>query len=253
MRNRLIYEFDTDYEHYQVIDTLYEGRKARVLYSGQHSAVQSGLALDKNPELLFDYNARFFELISYVNPTRVLLIGGGVYTFPQKIINTYSDIRIDVIEIDSQLEDVARKYFGFESNPRLVIINDDGRKFLQNTKNKYDLVLIDAFTHLEIPRQLITKQAIAAVYKCLTKNGIVAMNIISAYEGMYSSILHQIYAAYDTKFHYIDIVPADNRFSVWQRQNFILVASKRIKDAAQYIKYGPLYKLPTHKNLILND
>src|ERR1700760_605289 len=103
----ILWEGDTIYGHYQVVDTLYDGRPARVLYSGDRQAAQSGIAKDASPSLLFDYNQRVFELLTSVLPKRVLLIGGAVCTLPKALLAALPDVQIDVIEPDSGLTKLA--------------------------------------------------------------------------------------------------------------------------------------------------
>jgi hypothetical protein len=59
--DHIVFEGDSKYGHYVVSDGTYAGRPARALYSGNGDAAQSGLALDSNKQLLFDYNQRFWN------------------------------------------------------------------------------------------------------------------------------------------------------------------------------------------------
>jgi hypothetical protein len=56
-----LHKFQTPYGSYKVVDTIYNGRPARMLYGAKNSP-QSGIAFDDSPELLFDYNQRFLEI-----------------------------------------------------------------------------------------------------------------------------------------------------------------------------------------------
>src|ERR1700752_3186245 len=81
------FEGETPYGHYTVVDTTYSNRPARVLYSGREfRTAQSGIALDDQDEMLFDYNQRFLELARGLEPKRALLIGGGAFTLPKRLL-----------------------------------------------------------------------------------------------------------------------------------------------------------------------
>ena len=123
MADTILFDGDTAFEHYQVIDTIYEGRPARVLYSGRRGTAQSGIATDGKPELLFDYNQRFTELLESIPAKHVLLIGGGAYTLPRAIVQQFPDLQIDVVELDPGLKAIAERFFGLQASDRLRIFH----------------------------------------------------------------------------------------------------------------------------------
>jgi len=221
---KIIHEFDTNLGHYQVVDMIYEGREARILFNGRRSAAFSGLPLDGEQELLFDYIQRLYELTSSLRPKRLLMIGGGVYTLPMALIRSLPDIIVDAVEIDAELNEVAKNYFGYVPNGRLNIINDDGLHFMQTTNNAYDLIIIDAFSNLTIPQSLSDRKSVEVIYNLLTPNGVAAINIISAYQGPNARIIRHFHDLYKTYFNKIQIFPADDSTSLLLSQNFILVA-----------------------------
>lgn len=238
MKRELLWEGNTEYGHYQVIDTLYDGRLARVLYSGNRQAAQSGIATDGKADLLFDYNQRLFELITNVMPKRLLLIGGGACTLPQALLAALPELTIDVVEIDSGLTHLAHRFFGLQPSARLRVFHTDGRAFLASHPEKYDMILVDAFTHTAIPRQLKTVQATSALHTHLGVSGMVAMNIISAYSGSSSYVLRELYAAYCQVFDSVDIFLASRGYNLWLPQNFILTAQKQAAlPLKEYMRY----------------
>src|SRR6476469_4412698 len=95
----ILVEGDTQHGHYVVADTIYSGRPARVLYSGNHQAAQSGVAKDDNPDLLFDYNQRFIELVRGLLPKKILLIGGGALSLPKALLEEFPEVSLDVVEL----------------------------------------------------------------------------------------------------------------------------------------------------------
>jgi spermidine synthase len=223
----VLYEVRTSFEHYQVIDTIYDGRRARVLFSGHRTAAQSGMARDGKSELLFDYNQRFLELVECLIPSNILLIGGGAFTFPMRVIEQFPDCSIDVVELDPMLSDIAREYFGLQDNPRLHIYHTDGLSYLRQNSNQYDLVLIDAFTHASVPESLVTAHAAKLLVQSLEDRGILACNIIATHRGPRSEPLREQYSSYKRFFPYMQLFPAGRMLSDWESQNFILVGHKQ--------------------------
>jgi len=241
---KVLWEGDTPHGHYQVVDGLYDGRPARVLYSGNHQAAQSGVAQDTNPDLLFDYNQRLFELVTSLAPERVLLIGGGVFTLPTALLRALPSTYVDVVETDSGLTALAQKFFDLPvADERLSIFNTDGRSFLREHAARYDVILIDAFSNITIPREIKTLQAYGAYSRHLTPNGVLAMNVISGYYGPSAKTLDEVYAAAVRTFDTVDVFLATRGYSLWLPQNFILTAQKGqglpLKDYVRYEAVAP--------------
>lgn len=239
MQQHIIWEGDTAFGHYQVVDTLYDNRPARVLYSGDRQAAQSGIAKDDAPELLFDYNQRMLEMAADVRPQRVLIIGGGVYTLAIALLATLPDVRIDVVEIDEGLTKLAYDYFDLWVDERLRSFHTDGRTFLREHSEQYNMIFVDAFMHTAIPRELKTIEAFQAYRHHLAPQGVLAMNVISGYYGPSARTLRQVYAAADESFSMTEIFLASRGYSLWLPQNFVLTAHARFDlQLSDYVRHG---------------
>jgi spermidine synthase len=252
--HHILWEGDTDHGHYQVVDTLYDGRSARVLYSGDRQAAQSGIATDDNPDLLFDYNQRLFELASSLIPGRILLIGGGVFTLPTALLKVLPHASIDVVELDAGLTELAQKFFDLPVNDRLAIFNTDGRTFLREHAMRYDLILVDAFTHTTIPKDIKTLQAFEAYHAHLKDRGVLAMNVISGYYGSGARVLNEMYASATRAFDTVDIFLASQGYSLWLPQNFVLTAQKNQRRSLKnFIRYDAIKPPEDRPELALED
>ncbi|MEO7364423.1 MAG: fused MFS/spermidine synthase [Candidatus Saccharimonadales bacterium] len=237
----IVHEFDTDHGHYQVIDMAYDGRPARVLFSGQQQAAQSGLASDGHPDLLFDYNQRLFELASGLEPSRLLMIGGGMFTLPMALLEALPNVQIDAVEIDAGLPAVAAKFFGLQTNPRLTIYIDDGLRYLASSTQQYDLIIIDAFTHDIAASDLGDQVSTRHLKKLLNDGGSLAYNNIAAYYGRRSQDLRQLQSNLEDQLGRVTIYPATNGQSLWLSQNLIVVAQTDTKyPIDQYLRHQPL-------------
>lgn len=238
---RLLFETDTAYDHYQVWDMIYDGRSARVIYSGSGQAAQSGIPLDGKPDMLFDYNQRFYELVAGLLPKRLLIIGGGMFTLPTVLLEKIPSVTIDVVEIDKGLTEIAENYFNLRPNERLQIFYENGLEYLQNHDTTYDLILVDAFFNLTIPESLITPVAVKLYAKHLTKNGILVHNVVSSYLGNSSSLIFNLAKKYEKVFSGVAIYPAGHGYSLWLPQNLILAAHKdAVKPLDEYVRYAAL-------------
>ena len=175
----------------------------------------------------------YYDLFDYYNKdaSSTLMIGGAAYTYPTYYLNKYQDKTIDVVEIDEKMTELAVNQFGLDiENPRLTTYHQDGRSFLNNTKNKYDTILIDAFKGLNVPFELTTKEALQKAKNALNDNGMVITNIISSLEGNEDEFIKYEYATYKEVFKEVKLFRVRNLEDT-TRQNLILIGFKNGENA----------------------
>jgi spermidine synthase len=236
-KDKLIAKIETEFEQYEIIDNIYNGRVSRMLYTNDRGSMLSGIALDGIGELLFDYNERFMEIIRGLHPRRVLLIGGGAFSLPTALNKEFPNILLDVVEIDSALTAIAIEYFDYKPNPNTKVISDAGETYLSNSKNKYDLIVLDVFSNNEVPSAFQSSEIVMFLKQNINKNGLVAMNIISAFHGIRSAALERQKAAFKASFKYIELFPNGSSVSLWLPQNFILTAANHKLDLGEHMRY----------------
>lgn len=188
---------------------------------------QSAIFLEGADDLVFDYT-KYYRLAGHFKPNleRSLLIGGAGYTYPRDYLKQFPRAQLDVVEIDEKITELAKKYFRLKDDPRLNIYHEDGRIFLNKSKNKYDVIFGDAFLSLaSIPYHLTTKEAVTRIYEALNDNGIVLLNIISSIEGKSGKFLRAEYATYRSIFKQVYLFPV-GRTDSREKQNIILMAFK---------------------------
>jgi spermidine synthase len=236
-REHIVYDKQTEFGHYQVIDMQYEGRAARVLFSDDHRAAQSGVALDEDSDLLFDYNQRFLELLNGVRPKKILIIGGGAYTLSTAALWALPEASVDVVEIDPALWDIAEAFFGATENNRLRHIVADGADYLKNCSEQYDAIIIDAFVQAVIPDSLQTTDTMTDLNRLIRPKGLVAFNVISSWYGSHAMIIQHLQTMLRQKLTVQQVFPAGHGISLWQPQNFIVVASRHKQSVAEFLRY----------------
>jgi spermidine synthase len=240
-REKVLHKQSTDYGQYQVIDMTYEGRKARVLFTGNRDAAFSGIPLDDNHEMLFDYIQRMYEFTCNILPSSALIIGGGTHTLASALLQTLPNLSITSIEIDPTLTDLSRRYFNLYETNRHTIIHQDAESYLKGSDKIYDLVIIDAFSHLSIPTSLTTPQFTEQVKKHAKPSGMIVMNVISSLYGVQSTPVLRMRELFDEQFQTITVHQADVGTSLWQAQNLILVATNQAEDAiTSNMRFRPL-------------
>lgn len=246
---RILFETDTDYDHYSVVELTYEGRPARVLFSGTRRAAQSGIGLDDDPDLLFDYNQRLLELAGNLYPKQILVIGGGTCTLPMALAAALPEATVEVVELDPGLQPIAEQYFGLQLSERLQLHFAEGRQYLQATSEDYDMIIIDVFSALSIPRQFLTLEFVSLVRRKLRPGSCAAMNIIASYQGRNTALIKSQAAAYSQVFDRLDIFPAGYGLTSWLPQNLVITAQRApVQDLKHYIRYaaiGPIEAGPS--------
>jgi spermidine synthase len=85
-----------------------------------------------------------------------LTIGAGGYTFPRYMEVFYPNARIDVVEIDPEVTKTSYEHLGLPQTTRIRSYNEDGRWFVMNCRERYDVVFFDAYNDLSIPYHLTT-------------------------------------------------------------------------------------------------
>jgi spermidine synthase len=83
---------------------------------------------------------------------------------------------VDAVEIDPVVVGVAYEYFGLDSSEARVFVMD-GRKFLNEKNELYDLIVLDAFGSSSIPFHLVTKESFGLAAARLKPDGILAINV----------------------------------------------------------------------------
>ena len=230
----LVLDIDTPYNRVWVSRNTDEetGRPILVLSTdpyGQDSAIY----LDGD-DLVFDY-MKFFRLAEHFAPgfRRTLMIGGAAYAYPKDFLRRYPDARIDVVEIDPMLTEISRKYFNLRDNPRLTVLHEDGRTFLNRSGNRYDVIIIDAFRDANcLPYQLTTIEAARRMSGMLTEGGVLLVNIIGAVDGMNGRFTRAEYATCAEVFPRVMLFPVDDPEDGREVQNIILAALKSNREPA---------------------
>jgi len=110
-------------------------------------------------------------------PRTMLVIGDAGGTMGRAYGRFYPDVSIDGVELDPKLNWVARRYFGAGDNPRLHLIAADGRPYLERTKRRYDLIVVDAYRQPYVPFYLATSEFFRLAREHLRPGGAIALNV----------------------------------------------------------------------------
>lgn len=114
-------------------------------------------------------------------PTRVHIIGLGGGRVPAFLRSKFPDLAMDCTEIDNDVYEIAKKYFGFTADPATRVIIGDGRDYLARRTGEplYDAILVDAFTGVGFsPFRLATAEFVEICRAQLREGGTFVINIL---------------------------------------------------------------------------
>ena len=173
-QNDLTYEGESIYNYLQV----YEDDKEVVLSTNVLFGVQSVYIKDKGlTGMYYDYAmaAPYMAGIKETDDLSILILGNGTGTFATQCKRYFDNTRIEGVEIDQKITDLAGKYFELPSDVKVTTY--DGRAFLNAIDEKYDVIMVDAYQDITIPFQMSSVEFFTLVKDHLSENGVMVVNM----------------------------------------------------------------------------
>ncbi len=200
-----------------------ERRVLYFIYDDGRRVLES--AMDRrNPfSLVVPYSKVMFAAHLFVpDPSPCLILGLGGGSLVKFYNRFYPGVEVDVVEIDPEVERVARKYFHFTPHPLTRLYFQDAYDYLDSCTRRYHVIHVDAYLKsseetdsLGVPLLLKSDGFYSLLKRCLHERGVVAINLNS------SPHMQRDVEAVRTHF------PAVYIFRVPGRSSVVLVASPR--------------------------
>lgn len=223
---RIILDVESPYQKITLITNIdNENRVYLSLFND--NALQGSMYLDKDesPHPYSKYwNVARTELANVKN---ALVLGGGAYTYPKAIERAFPRAKIDVIEIDPVVSDIASVFYGLDKYKNITTYTDDARYYLSKTNTKYDVVIVDVFKGLfGVPSHLVTADFFEELKSSMTPDGIVLMNLIAGIDDEGQRFPHALNNTVMSVFDSTRVFKAENEeTNVTGVSNFLLMAS----------------------------
>jgi spermidine synthase/MFS family permease len=239
---------ETNYYTIKVTDDPREyGVKVLVLDMLIHSKVKPG-----DPRYLhYVHEHTQLELLRTVaaahpDEQRVLVIGGGGYTFPRCARTLVPTARLDVVEIDPGVTAVAREHLALWPDPGMHSVHMDGRQFLAEKApaGHYHLVTLDAVNDLAVPAHLLTAEFDREVKKALAPDGVYLLTVIDILED--GRLWRSAVRTLKQTFAHVELVSPHDEYTPADRQVYVIYAADRPLDLAALARDGPPKPL-THR------
>jgi spermidine synthase len=175
----IVYEVPSQYQKITVVDT--PGGMRQMIFDAKYDwwdAIQSEMNKANPLDLTLAYSRHMVASLALVEkPKRILIVGLGGACLQRYLHEKLPETRIDTAELDPVVRTVAQKYFDLKEDARQVVTIGDGRKFIEQSKDKYDVVMLDAFSATSIPYMLSTKEFLEVTKAHLADGGLVAANL----------------------------------------------------------------------------
>ena len=171
----VLYEKQSPYTFVSVTEDV-EGR--RYLQFDKSGALQSVVHPEQPLALALPYTRVSMVGLAFVpEPKRILVVGLGGGAMPMFLRAVVPGAHIDVVDIDPDVVNVAKRFFGFREDAHLRAHVADGRGFVEAAGPAYDLVFLDAYGPDSIPEHLATVEFLTAVRARLAQGGAVVGNV----------------------------------------------------------------------------
>ncbi len=122
-------------------------------------------------------------------PQSALLVGLGTGSLAKFLYRHRPDCRITAVEINPQVEFIARQYFRLPDDPaRLSVVIGDGADYMLAGRRRFDYILVDGFDPDARAGTLDTLPFYLACRARLTEHGLLGVNLLGRIKGFADSV-----------------------------------------------------------------
>jgi spermidine synthase len=126
-------------------------------------------------------------MFAHPKPERVFIAGGGEGATLREVLRHKTVKRAEMVDIDGEVTSLCQKYLpghagGAFKDKRAAVYHVDARQYLENSKDKFDVIIIDLPDPIEESpaAMLFTKEFYQTVRDKLTSDGLISVQAGSA-------------------------------------------------------------------------
>jgi spermidine synthase len=170
MADRILYENRTEHQHLVIFDNATFGRV---------------MMLDGVVQLTTKDEFIYHEMMAHVplfslgseHAKRVLVIGGGDGGVMREVLKHKSVERVVLCEIDSTVVDLSKEFLpeisqGAFDDPRAEVIIADGVRYVADTPERFDAIIVDSTEPVGPAAVLFTREFFEGCSRCLNQPGV---------------------------------------------------------------------------------
>ncbi|MFC5577863.1 fused MFS/spermidine synthase [Lysobacter niabensis] len=142
---------------------------------------QSQMLTREPDRLLIDYTRTMLgALVLAPRPRSIGIVGLGGGSQAKYCYRHLPGARIEVVENNPHVLALRRRFHIPDDDARFQVFLDDGARFLQVRRGRYDLLLVDAYDETGIPAALSTQAFYDDCRASLAEGGAMAINLYGA-------------------------------------------------------------------------
>jgi spermidine synthase len=184
----------------------------------------------------FEYPDYFTLALTYrPEARRALFIGLGGGSGPKRFWRDFPQLEVDAGELDREVVNLAYRYFGLPRDDRLQVEVEDGRRHLQTTDDRWDVILLDAYYSDSVPFHMTTREFLQLARSRLNPGGIVVANVIGSIEGPGSRLFRSFYRTYRSVFPSVAVHPVGLRNDIDSLRNVIVIAGNGAFPSREFL------------------
>jgi spermidine synthase len=182
------------------------------------SFYENGTLMFTYPDRLYAEESVHFAMLQHPDPESVLLIGGGAGGSADEILKHPSVKRLEYVELDPKIIELSRRYLPetvtrlFEDT-RLRVIHQDGRRYLKETVNSYDVIIVNLpDPHTTLMNRFYSLEFFQEAKRKLGATGIIAFSVSSQENAIgrdLAAFLSCLRATLEKSFADVVIIPGD--------------------------------------------
>lgn len=206
---RTIYSGNTKFQNIGIVESPVHGKM--LILDGDTQSAQAD-------EFIYHESLVHPALILHSHPKNILILGGGEGATLREILAHKTVEKVVMIDIDKDVIELSKKYLpewseGAFDNPKVKTIYMDARKYLEETKDIYDVIISDLTEPLPDgpSHKLFTREFFKIVKNHLTPDGIFALQASKAdyhYLKLHAIIYKTVKSVFKTTYSFAARVPA---------------------------------------------
>ena len=170
--DKVLYEGETPFQKLAVFSNKLFGNVLRLDNVFQTS---------EGDEFFFHETIAQRPVCAHPNPKKVLVIGGGDGGSAEEALKSNCVEKVVMIELDEQVVVQSKKYLpkihmGAFDNPKLELKFEDGLKFIENTNEQFDVIVVDMTDPIGPSVLLYTQEFYKRIAQVLGPNGILSLH-----------------------------------------------------------------------------
>ena len=157
---------------------LHKTRDALTLQFAGFPAVQSSMSLLNPNSLDLEYTRLMMGFLLFNNaPSHIVMIGLGGGSLPEFCHRYLPEATIEVIEIDPQVIALRDAFQVPADDARFMVIEADGRNYVNAIANAVDVLLVDAYDGYGMPLDLCELEFFQDCDAALSNDGMLVVNL----------------------------------------------------------------------------